>query len=181
MIHLTATTKIIAGAVALSLGWIVLEACDCDPANLLNLNPDPEYWVTCDGNTPKLMEYSGGHADSRFGPTRQLQAGQLGLYPRSEFTALQRIDINAPFPSTAPSNHGSARPRATGTGYPYAPEYPCAICRSLPRFPRLQRRPANPPSRMCSEPITTRTRSPEYPPVHSQLRRPFQYSKTRSR
>ena len=30
MIHLTATTKIIAGAVALSLGWIVLEACDCD-------------------------------------------------------------------------------------------------------------------------------------------------------
>ncbi len=119
MIHLTTTTKIIAAAVTLSLGWIVLEACDCDPGNLLNYNPDPEYWVTCTGNAPTLMEYSGN--------TPTVVSNQPSNFNPSDWDCThpssphyKGSESSAPFPTTPPSSD-DARPRATGTGYPYAP------------------------------------------------------------
>ncbi len=120
MIHLTTTTKIIAGAVALSLGWIVLEACDCDPANIFNYNPDAGYWVTCVGNAPTLMEYSGSQPTVVSDPPENFSPSDWDCtHPSSPH--YKNSQSPAPYPTTPPSNNGSARPRATATGYPYAP------------------------------------------------------------
>jgi DNA-binding beta-propeller fold protein YncE len=57
MIRLTSTTKLMCAGIALSLGWIVLEACDCnnDAAKI----GAPDSWVACVDNTPTLMTYYG--------------------------------------------------------------------------------------------------------------------------
>jgi DNA-binding beta-propeller fold protein YncE len=122
MIHLTTTTKIIAGAVALSLGWIVLEACDCDPANLFNyFNPDPEYWVTCVGNAPTLMEYSGDKPTVVSDPPSNFTPSDWDCTHDQSSPHYKNSESPAPYPSKAPASTGSAWPRVTGTGYPYAP------------------------------------------------------------
>jgi DNA-binding beta-propeller fold protein YncE len=56
MIRLTTSTKLLGAGIALSLGWIVLAACECDQTNKDNF---PGFWVTCIGNKPTLMTYSG--------------------------------------------------------------------------------------------------------------------------
>ena len=58
MNRLTTTTKLVAAGVALSLGWIVLEACDCDETKE---DQFPGFWVACIGNQPALMSYSGNN------------------------------------------------------------------------------------------------------------------------
>jgi YVTN family beta-propeller protein len=58
MIRLTMPTKLLSVGVALSLGWIVLEACDC---NQTKEDQFPGYWVTCIANQPTLMTYSGNN------------------------------------------------------------------------------------------------------------------------
>ena len=58
MIRLTMPTKLLSVGVALSLGWIVLEACDCDETKE---DQYPGFWVACIGNQPTLMTYSGNN------------------------------------------------------------------------------------------------------------------------
>jgi YVTN family beta-propeller protein len=122
MIHLTTTTRIIAGAVALSLGWIVLEACDCDPGSLLGSNPDAGYWVACSGNKPILMEYSGNVPTSVSNPPNSFEPSEWDCARDPTSPHYKDSESSAPpFPSTPPSGNDVARPRATATGYPYAP------------------------------------------------------------
>ena len=59
MIQLTASTKLMAAGIALSLGWIVLAACDCEEGKQEKF---PGFWVACIGNEPTLMRYFGDQA-----------------------------------------------------------------------------------------------------------------------
>jgi SMP-30/Gluconolactonase/LRE-like region len=129
MIQLT-TTKIIGGVVALSLGWIVLAACDCDDTKEDNY---PGFWVTCINNMPALMTYSGNNATivttnsaGGFNPNnydcgRDLSSPQ---YKGSE--------SSSPFKISSPSGPGgSVRPHAASVQNTYIPEQ----VRNLPFTP----------------------------------------------
>ena len=132
MIHLTATTKIIAGAVALSLGWIVLEACDCDKSKEDSF---PGFWVTCVGNQPTMMTYSGDNAivvtnsqSGTFNPS-DWDCDRDSSSPQYKGSA-----ASAPFASSGPGGPApSLRPRATQIGSLYIPEQ----VRDLPFTPAV--------------------------------------------
>ena len=51
MIRLTTTTKVMAAGLMMSLGWIVLAACNCDDDD----DDVSGFWVECQGNQPVLM------------------------------------------------------------------------------------------------------------------------------
>lgn len=132
MIHLTATTKIVAGAVALSLGWIVLEACDCD-----NSKEDdyPGFWVTCINNMPTLMTYNGNNATV-------VSTDQAGQFNPSDWDCSRDAsspqykgsESSPPFQISSPGGPSpGVRPRATGNGSPYLPEH----VRDLPFTPAV--------------------------------------------
>ncbi len=54
------TTKLMAATAALSLGWLLVAACDeCEPESGTKEYNFPGFWVTCVGNQPTLMEYNG--------------------------------------------------------------------------------------------------------------------------
>ena len=55
-IRLSTSTKFMAFGILLSMGWFVLESCECDQTKEENF---PGYWVTCINNKPTLMTYSG--------------------------------------------------------------------------------------------------------------------------
>ena len=57
-IRLSASTKFMAAGILLSLGWFVLESCECDESKE---DQFPGYWVACVGNQPALMTYSGNN------------------------------------------------------------------------------------------------------------------------
>jgi YVTN family beta-propeller protein len=118
MIRLTTTTKLVAAGVALSLGWIVLEACECDETKEDNF---PGFWVACIGNQPALMSYSGDNptivstdASPSFNPS-QWDCSHPGSphYKNSEASA---------YPIGTPSGPGGfARPHVAGNSYAYIP------------------------------------------------------------
>ncbi len=54
-IQFSRTTKFMCAGIALSLGWFVLESCECDQNSIAH----PESWVACDGKNPVLMHYDG--------------------------------------------------------------------------------------------------------------------------
>jgi DNA-binding beta-propeller fold protein YncE len=131
MIHLTATTKIIAGAVALSLGWIVLEACNCTKHDDFEGS-----WVACvftnNQWTPTLMTYSGDNpvedSSQNFNPN-DWDCGRDGGSPH-----YQGSQATAPYESSTPGGPvKDARPHTTGTGNPYLPER----VRDLPFTPAI--------------------------------------------
>jgi len=132
MIHLTTTTKIIAGAVALSLGWIVLEACDCDTTKE---DDYPGFWVTCVDNKPTLMTYSGNNATV-------VATDQAGPFNPSEWDCsrdssspqYKGSESQAPFQTSTPRGPvPGLRPHATTAGSPYLPEQ----VRDLPFTPAV--------------------------------------------
>jgi hypothetical protein len=131
MIHLTATTKLVAGAVALSLGWIVLEACDCDRTKEQDY---PGFWVSCVNNMPTLMTYSGDNATV-------VTTGQAGNFNPNEYDCsrdgsspqYKGSESSSPFKISSPAGPGSARPHTAGTGNPYLPEQ----VRDLPFTPAV--------------------------------------------
>jgi DNA-binding beta-propeller fold protein YncE len=131
MIHLTTITKIIAGAVALSLGWIVLEACDCDETKE---DAYPGFWITCIDNKPTMMTYSGdtptivtSDPAGSFEPSQWDCSGDANSPPRPKSGA-PAFKV-----STPAGPDGFARPRATPAGNPYAPEQ----VRDLPFTPAV--------------------------------------------
>jgi DNA-binding beta-propeller fold protein YncE len=133
MIHLTTTTKIIAGAVALSLGWIVLEACECDdPTKEQNF---PGFWVTCINNKPTLMTYNDNNATV-------VSQDQAGNFNPSDYDCsgdasspqYKGSEDSAPFKTSTPGGPApSLRPRVAQAGNPYLPEQ----VRDLPFTPAV--------------------------------------------
>jgi DNA-binding beta-propeller fold protein YncE len=150
MMHLTTTTKIAAAAVALSLGWIVLEACDCDETKEDNY---PGFWVACVNNQPTLMTYNGNNAtvvstDSagNFNPNDYDCSGDPSspIYKGSE--------SSPPFQISGPGGPSPGfRPHATGQA-----AYNPVPVRSLPFTPDVPP-PGATPTCLSSFPDTIRT------------------------
>lgn len=122
MIHLTATTKLLAVGVALSLGWIVLEACDCDETQTKE-DQFPGFWVTCIGNQPTLMTYNGNSPI-------EVSTTSAGNFNPSDWDCMhdpsspsyRGSQASAPFEISGPSGPlPGLRPHATGTGSAYVP------------------------------------------------------------
>jgi hypothetical protein len=54
IIQLSRSTKFMCAGIALSLGWFVLESCDCDETKQQG---HTQSWVACDGTKPVLLRY----------------------------------------------------------------------------------------------------------------------------
>jgi DNA-binding beta-propeller fold protein YncE len=138
MIRLTTTTKLVAAGVALSLGWIILSACECDQTKEDNF---PGYWVSCIGNKPALMSYSGDNptivssdAAGSFDPSQWDCPGD------SSSPQYKGSEDSAPFKVSSPAGPGGfARPHAATTSYAFNPRQ----LLSLPFTPFVPL-PANP-------------------------------------
>lgn len=121
MIRLTTSTKLMAAGVALSLGWIVLEACDCDETKE---NQFPGFWVTCINNKPTLMTYNGDTAIT----VSTTQAGQFNpsdwdCNKDANSPQYKGSEATAPFQTSTPSGpSGAARPHVASNSYPYIPK-----------------------------------------------------------
>lgn len=139
MIHFSTTTKLMCFGVALSLGWIVLEACQCDQTKEESF---PGFWVACVGNQPTLMTYNGDTATvvssspaGSFDPS-QYDCSTPGSPPRPK--------PGAPaFKTSSPAGPGGfARSHdATGPGPAYLPQR----LRDLPFTPDVPP-PGTPPA-----------------------------------
>src|SRR5271170_7344213 len=57
-LRLSTSTKFMAFGILLSMGWFVLESCECDETKE---DRYPGFWVACIGNKPALMSYSGNN------------------------------------------------------------------------------------------------------------------------
>ncbi|HEX5227715.1 MAG TPA: hypothetical protein VFW44_08390 [Bryobacteraceae bacterium] len=121
MIRLTTSTKLMAMGVALSLGWIVLSACECDETKEQNF---PGFWVSCVGNKPTLMTYNGDNAVT-------VSSEQAGNFSPSEWDCSNPNSPNykgsqktAPFKTSGPGGPApGARPRAASNiTYSYIPK-----------------------------------------------------------
>jgi len=116
MIRLTTSTKLIAAGVALSLGWIVLEACDCDETKE---DQFPGFWVTCIDNKPTLMTYSGNNATvvtsdaaGAFNP------GDWDCSGDASSPRYKGAEDSPPFQTSTPGGPGgAARPHVAGNSY----------------------------------------------------------------
>jgi DNA-binding beta-propeller fold protein YncE len=130
MIHLATTTKLIAGAVALSLGWIVLEACDCDQSKE---DAFPGLWVTCLDDQPALMTYSGD--DPIVVTTNRAASFNPNDWDcKRDPSSPPYKGSMTPYPFSTPAGPAlRARPHATGTASPYVPEQ----VRDLPFTPAV--------------------------------------------
>jgi len=136
-IRLTTSTKLMGFGIALSLGWFVLESCDCDETKEDNF---PGFWVACIDNKPTLMTYSGNNPtivssdpSPSFNPS-QWDCSTPGSPPQPNSQA-------SAFPVGSPSgpNGYAVKPHATGSGIAYLPEQ----FRDLPFVPPVPR-PATP-------------------------------------
>src|ERR1022692_699786 len=56
-LRLTTSSKLMGVGIALSLGWFLLESCDCDDTSVSKQDSFPGKWVTCVGNKPTLMYF----------------------------------------------------------------------------------------------------------------------------
>ena len=58
-LRLSGSTKFMCAGIALSLGWFVLESCECDNTKEQSF---PGFWVACVDNKPTLMTYNDNYA-----------------------------------------------------------------------------------------------------------------------
>lgn len=133
-IRFTKTSKMMAAGIALSLGWFILEACDCDETKE---DQFPGFWVACIGNQPALMSYSGNNptivstdASPSFNPNQwDCSHPNSPHYKNSQASA---------FPIGTPSGpSGYLKPHATtGSGAAYLPQ-PLRALPFLPPIPAL--------------------------------------------
>jgi DNA-binding beta-propeller fold protein YncE len=118
MTRLSTTTKLMCAGIALSLGWIVLEACSC---NKTEQDKFPGSWVACFGNTPTLMAYQGNSAVLSFNTGNFNPMDWDCTHPNSPH--YKNSQANKPYPSGSPSGPlFSARPHVAGNSYPFIPE-----------------------------------------------------------
>jgi DNA-binding beta-propeller fold protein YncE len=156
MIRLTTTTKLMSAGIAMSLGWMVLEACACDETKE---DQFPGFWVACAGNKPTLMTYSGNN------PTIVTTTTAGNFNPDgwdcsrdSNSPQYKGSVASAPFPIGSPGGPGgNARPRQTGSSQAaYLPQQ----IRALPFTPYLPP-PGAPPMCQSTFPDVIRTNHPE--------------------
>jgi hypothetical protein len=120
--------------IALSLGWFVLESCDCDESKE---DQYPGFWVACIDNKPTLMTYNGNT------PT-VVSTDPAGNFNPSEYDCshsgspqYKGSEATAPFQSSSPGGPGgiAQKPHATGSGtVGYVPQ-PLRIMPFVPRVP----------------------------------------------
>jgi DNA-binding beta-propeller fold protein YncE len=153
MIRLT-TTKLLGAGIALSLGWIVLEACDCNP-KLTQEDNVWGSWVTCVNNTPTLMVYVGGVPKPVTAKGGDFNPSDWDCSKDPNSPQYKKSESSAPFPVGSPSgpNPGSARPRQTESSQVgYVPEQ----IRALP-FTPYRPPPGTPPMCQSTFPDVIRT------------------------
>jgi hypothetical protein len=151
MIRLTSTTKLMCAGIALSLGWIVLEACSCLDG------PTKEdkyegYWVACVNEMPVLMFYDNNtptverEPPSDFSPDDWDCTGDPASPPHDNSVG------SAPYRNSAPLGR-IARPRQAGA--PAAAYVPQQF-RDLPFTPEIPP-PATPAACQSTFPDVIRT------------------------
>jgi|CZKS01.1.fsa_nt_gi DNA-binding beta-propeller fold protein YncE len=131
--RLSGSTKFMCAGIALSLGWFVLESCDCDETKE---DQFPGFWVACIDNKPTLMSYSGNTATI-------VSSDPAGSFNPAEYDCshsgspqYKDSESTAPFQSSSPSGPGGfeRKPHATGSGtVAYVPQQ----LRILPFVPRV--------------------------------------------
>jgi len=106
----------------LSLGWFVLESCDCDETKE---NSYPGFWVTCIDNKPTLMTYNDNNATV----VSQDQAGNFNpsdwdCSHDANSPSYKGSEDSPPFQISTPSGPGGpiAKPHATGSVYAFLPQ-----------------------------------------------------------
>jgi YVTN family beta-propeller protein len=108
---LNGSTGMMGAGVAISLGWILFEACDCESSKADRF---PSTWVACVGNTPTLMRYF-------IDGTEQI-TGDLGRFNAKDWDCSNpnspkyQKSMTAPYPTSSPSGPLSVKgPRAAAT------------------------------------------------------------------
>lgn len=111
MIRLTTSTKLLAAGAALSLGWIVLSACDCDQTKEQDF---PGFWVTCINNKPTLMTYNGNSASIvTSDPAGNFNPSDWDCNKDASSPQYKGSESAPPFEISSPSGPGrAARPHA---------------------------------------------------------------------
>lgn len=120
-IHFSRSTKLMCTGIVLSLGWFVLESCDCDETKEEQY---PGFWVSCINNKPTLMTYNGDNASVvTSDPAGNFNPAQYDC-SHSGSPAYKGSEATSPFQISSPSGPGgSARKgHATGSGIPYLPQ-----------------------------------------------------------
>jgi DNA-binding beta-propeller fold protein YncE len=112
------STKLMAAGVALSLGWILLAACECDePEEGTKEAVFPGYWVACVGNQPVLLSFFGNQVVTASEPTSIFNPDDWDCtHPNSpayKKSSTPAWPAGTPYGPPPPS--GSARPRVTGS------------------------------------------------------------------
>ncbi|HTC36758.1 MAG TPA: SMP-30/gluconolactonase/LRE family protein [Bryobacteraceae bacterium] len=154
MIQLSTTTKLMCAGIALSLGWMVLEACECDEST--KEQSYPEFWVACVNNKPALMSYNNNDATI-------VTTDSAGNFNPSEYDCTHAgspqykgSQSSSPFKVSSPAGPGGFfRPRVTGTFDTYLPE----PVRDLPFTPGIP--PATTVACQSNFPDVFRTNHPE--------------------
>lgn len=113
ILRLSRSTKFMCAGIALSLGWFVLESCECDRTKEEDF---PGFWVTCIGNKPTLMTYSGNNAIA-------VSSDQVGRFDPSQYNcthpnspSYKNSQSTPPFPLSSPAGPGRvAKPHVTAS------------------------------------------------------------------
>jgi hypothetical protein len=117
MIQLTRTTKLMCAGVALSMGWMVLEACSCDDEDDFL----PGTWVECVDGRPTLMNFLLGDIGFFAGPFFSEDEWDC-THPNSPHYQGSEAAAFAEFAAGAPSG-AAQHPHLTGsTGAAYLPQ-----------------------------------------------------------
>ncbi|HLK18362.1 MAG TPA: YncE family protein [Bryobacteraceae bacterium] len=115
MIRLSRSAKFMCAGIALSLGWFVLESCDCDETKEQNF---PGFWVACIANKPTLMTYNDNNATV-------VTSDAAGNFNPAEYDCshsgspqYKGSEASSPFKISSPAGPGGfdRRPHATGSG-----------------------------------------------------------------
>lgn len=153
-IHLATSTKLMGMGIALSLGWFLLESCDCDNTKEQDF---PGFWVACVDNKPTLMTYNDNNATV-------VSTDPAGNFNPAEYDCshagspqYKGSESSSPFKISSPAGPGGyARPRAAGDVSAFLPQR----LRPLPFMPDVPQ-PSTPPACDSTYPDVLQT-------VHSQ-------------
>jgi len=113
-IHFSRSTKFMCAGIALSLGWFVLESCDCDNTKEQDF---PGFWVACVDNKPTLMTYNDNNATV-------VTSDQAGNFNPKDYDCshagspqYKGSEDASPFKISSPAGPGgyARKPHATGS------------------------------------------------------------------
>lgn len=140
MIKLSKSSKLMSLGVALSLGWFVLEACDCDETKE---DQFPGFWVACVGNKPTLMTYNGNNPSvvtsdpaGNFNPS-QWDCSTPGSPPRSKSSSPAFPSSTLAGPGGSSVKNPAAKRPAVSAATPGTSAYNPQPLRDLPFIPQM--------------------------------------------